>query len=515
MLPSLEVGHLPSSSSFYAAIVQPLGLRYLSTEDGPLPSINYGTSLREPPVFRIRQVAASSEQPLRLSRITLSAPSADSADDAFAFAARANPDTREPSLRHPFEARAGPSARRSIGPGGETRVKITDFDGNTMEIVYRPPVNYPSHYAGSTLRATNSTKEEASRILHWNYDVASSVGPDSALSDAPRSGSRRVRASYPEDEPYPALRRSFTADSPVYESSASPRENSHGLSAGAVVGTLLGAAAGAAFTYGMVRNARSRAPRQEFDVPSFSRHATFPDQYPERRGQFVEAERVANGTREYASRVEYRAPPEFITRYSQAGRPSKDGVADYMYDGTRSRHSSLRSRTYLRPRSEAATNRQPLILAETEHRSYLSPSRSSKHHPPIVQRSYTYDTPERESYVSARSHRSSSTIRAPPPAEPAPVTPSHTVTRSRSRTAGSRATTTTFLVGGDQPNTQAFGRAGSYLSPWHYPLPPSGVGSSNARYDDGEDGDDDTGSIGPDDSISCIGSSRRSGRSYY
>jgi hypothetical protein len=42
------------------------------------------------------------------------------------------------------------------------------------------------------------------------------------------------------------------------------------------------------------------------------------------------------------------------------------------------------------------------------------------------------------------------------------------------------------------------------------PLPPSGVGSSHARWED----DDDANSVTPSDSISCAGSRRR-GRSYY
>ncbi|KAK0610432.1 hypothetical protein B0T17DRAFT_511936 [Bombardia bombarda] len=538
MLPFLEVAHLPSSSSFYSAIVQPLSLQYLTTEDGAFPSITFGTygrsSSRATPVFQIRQVTASSERPLRISRIALAAPSADAANDAFAFAVRANPDIQEAYLRHPSEthtrsAASGASASRSVGGGGETRVDITDFDGNNMAIIYRPPAEYPSHYSGSTLRRTQSTDEEASRILHWNYDVMPSAASSasSAFGAFSRGASTRTATRRPyvephndDDQPYPSrLRRSVTTSSSVYEPTATPRQNSNGLSASAVVGTLLGVAAGAAMAYGATRYDRSRAPRQDYDdQPTFTRRSTFPDPYPDqRKGRFVEVERAVEKVRypeAYPPVSDHRPPPEYIARYIQVSVPRSREMDD-LYDDPRGRHPSPRSRTAsVRTRSENATNRQPL-LGDPGHRSYTN-ARSS-HHPPIVQRSYTYDTPERESYVSARSHRSSATARP----SPVPVS-SHTVSRSR---AGSWVTTTTIKVGGDVPSPRALSRSGTYMSARHVPLPPSeysarhitlppsGAGTSYAGWAE-EEADDDVDSIAPSDSISCVGS-RRSGRSHH
>jgi hypothetical protein len=525
MLPFLEVAHLPSSSSFYSAILQPLGIRYLSTEDEPWPSIVFGS--RSEPVFEIRQV--TSRRPLRPSRITLSAPSAQAVTDTYEFALRANPDIQDAYLRHPSEAQpalGGASASWTPGSGGEKRVKITDYDGNIMAVVYRPPPNYPSHYNGATVRHTQSTDKEASRIVDWNYDVTASTQSSvsgSASGVSSRSATRRPRA---DDGPYTTLRRSVTDSPSVYQPIASPRQNSSGLSAGAVVGTLLaGAALGGALTYTMVKD-RPRASRHDYDdAPSFTRRSTFPERYPEprdhreRKGHYVEVERYPE---EYAPVYDHRPPPEYITRYSQAGAPRSREVDD-IYDDARGRHSSGRSRASVRARSETASHRQPLLLSDEEHRSYVS-SRSSKH-PPIVQRSYTYDTPERESYVSTRSQRSSSTVRAPPPM---PAGSSHTVTRSK---GGSRVTTTTIKVSGDGASPHALSRAGTYLSAREIALPPSrvgssrlsardvalppsGVGSRRTRYED-EDDDGDADSIAPSDSISCVGGSRRSGRSYH
>ena len=604
MLPFLEVEHLPSSSSFYSAVIQPLGLRYLSTEDGHFPSITYGNSSRTAPAFQIRQVVSSRDRPLRTSRIALSAPSAAAADHAYEFALRANPDARDSHTprhfaEHQHAAEGGVSARRIGTDRGGTRVLITDFVGNMMEIIYQPPPEYPAHYSGSTVRYTRSTDSEASRILEWNYDIASSAAPSaaglsSASSASHRKAARRSHAPYPDDEDdddeerHPGIRRSVTAGSSVYEPATSARENSNGLSAGAVAATLLGVAAGAAFTYNMVTRDKSRPSRQGYDPPSLTRRSTVPDKYDgysDRKARYVDVERAVDKVRyptDYPPPSDRRrSPPEYIARYSQADPPRKEAIED-LHDDVRGRHPSSRSRaSSARPRSESATHRDPYSGAEAEHRSYTS-SRSSRH-PPIVQRGYTYDTPDRESHVSARSQRSNSTVRAPPP-DPYSAPP-HTSSRSRS---SSRVTTTTYKLSGGNPRT--YSRDGSYVSARHVPLPESRahtyisardvplpesrahtyisardvplpesrahtyisardvplpdsraptyisardvplpasrpgtyvsarhvpLPASRAGGKWEEEDDDDADSIAPSDSISCVGSSRKSGRSYY
>ncbi|KAK4664432.1 uncharacterized protein QC763_505470 [Podospora pseudopauciseta] len=589
-LPFLEVEDLSSSLSFYSAIVEPLGLRHISTERGHFPSVTFGNSERDP-VFQLRQVVASRDRPLRRSRIAVSAPSPGAADEAFEFAFRANPDLRDTSyLRHPAEAypaASGTSAHRATTHSGGTRVIISDLDYNIMEIVYQPPFDYPPHYSGSTVRRTRSTDEEAGRILTWNFDVAGSlrpapVGASSAYSGPPRADPRRSLSyhDYEEEEvevrdyddeddhhghdhdvrrpPPPAagLKRSVTTGTSNYEPAASARENSTGLSAGAVVGTLLGVAgvaAGAALTYNMVRGDRTRASaHDDYDAPPFSRRSTFPDKYDsylDRKGRYLDTERPADKGRysdEYGSGLDYwRQGPDYVARYTQVTSPRSRDV-DGAYDDARGRHSIPRSRASVRPRSEAANSREPYLLGEPEYRGYVS-SKSSKH-PPIVQRGYTYDGPERDSYVSSRSQRSSNTLRASP--ADAYLPSSHPVSHSRS---GSRVTTTTYKVS-DSPRgysrEEIYGsarhipfsesraspytsardpllasgrappylsareatypsdnRAGAYYSARHAPLPRSSGGSSRARYGEDDD-DDDADSIAPSDSISCVGSRR-------
>ncbi|KAL2114981.1 hypothetical protein VTJ04DRAFT_10644 [Mycothermus thermophilus] len=584
MPPFLEVDHLPSSTSFYSAILQPLGLRYFSKEgSGPFPSVTFA-DLTNTPFLQLRQVISSRERPLRRSHLALSAPSADAAEDAYQFAKQA-------VLRHPSDPYAYPSgvasARRIEASSGGTRVLITDFVGNMLEIVYQPPPEYPPHYTGSTVRYTRSTSEEATRILTWNYDVATSSlpSPSSASEASVRTPTRRSYAPAPaydddydeDDAPRPSFRRSVTTGTSSYAPAKSARENSNGLSAGAVVGTLLGvgaAAAMGAYAYNNMtkRDKGGRSYRgDDYDPPSFSRRSTYPekyvDGYSDRKGRYVEVERTIERPRYpdeddddyYPTSSDYRRPPpEYIARYSEAPPRNRDLEDVYEVDLRGRRHASTRSRPSSgRTRSESTPYRDPYPGAEVvEHRTSYS-SRSARH-PPIVQRAYTYDTPDRDSYVSARSHRSSSTLRGAPAPPPPPVldpydSPSHHHSRS-----GSRVITTTTYKLTPTGAREAYSREGSYVSARHVPLPesrsPSYISAGHERErhrerererelvyetvrapsygrsasystrhvplppsrveedeweeeeDDGLPGDDD--SIAPSDSISCVGAKR-------
>ncbi|KAL2151535.1 hypothetical protein VTH82DRAFT_6633 [Thermothelomyces myriococcoides] len=592
MLPFLEVDYLPSSSSFYSAVIHPLGLRYHSTDDGHFPSITFSDSSRTIPVFQIRQVVSSRDRPLRTSRIVLSAPSAAAADSCYEVALRANPDTQESHPRHPAEdyfAGSGVSAQRRHTNGGGIRVFITDFVGNLLEVVYPPPSEYSSHYPDSSSRYIKSASGETCRVLSWKYDIATSpllasvaaLRPASSASG--RAISRRSHVPHPEDgdgQPHPGIRRSVTAGSSAYEPATSARENSRGLSAGAIAGSLFGVAAGAApggaFAYNFAKDDRVHNSHQDDDMPPFSRRSTFPERYegyPERKSRYVEVERHADRVRyqgDYPTYPEYRRPPpEYAARYSQSDALRTTEVDDFYDEDSRGRHRLVRSRTTsARPRSESASYRDPYYTElETEHRSYTSP-RDSRH-PPIVQRSYTYEPPDRESYAPARSRRSSSTVRAPP-AElyDAPgYVGSHsrsgnrvtTVTYKVSTTPGSHSRESSYVSARHVPPPDSRGptyapardmpfpdsRAPAYVTGHHVPLPDSRVptyypardvpfpSSRHAAYasarhvslptrhvgkwapeDDDDDDDEDfedTDSIAPSDSISCVGN-RRNGR---
>lgn len=538
MLPFLEVSNLAASSSFYSTVTHPLGLRYISAASpspdlSGSPSIVYGIAASPSvPVFELRQVRPTADRPLKLSRVVFSAASPGAVRDFRALVQRIKAvDSGAIGFSdHPELEEQPPGAELvrqfSGGPGPAE----TDLDGNIikMEVVYVPPVqDYPEWYDGPTVRRTQSTQSEASRILHWNYDVAAdsaaSMSPFAPLAPAsPSLVSPRQPGRY--DERPSLLRRSVTTTTtllepadPAESSSQSPSQSSHGLSAvgAALMGVAAGAALGAGITY-------LRGSSQEFEPPMAQRRSTFPRQYSDSRSRRDDGASVADR----------RPPPTLLTRHSYSQAPSagnRDAGVDY--DDTRSRRSS-RSRPpgapSVRTRSELSTNRKPLLLTDVESRShatsrssartaemedilgsgnprptssrYSTASRSSKH-PPSVRRSSTYDGPVVDSYscVSGGSYRTQSTIR-PAPA-PQPQLAIRPASKAPSKAAGSASTRVSAVTA--WPRVPR--RAESYVSARHVPLPASGVGSSYV--------DDDLESLAPSDSISCVGS-RRSQRLY-
>lgn len=438
---------------------------------------------------------------------------------------------------------------------------LHDLDGNRMEAVYPDP--HPPggnvKYSGSSVRETQSTQSEVGRILHWNYDVASS---------SPRTtpGSRMSRR--PQDGPAP-LRRSLThgsqplsAEPSHGHTSASSRpnanENEGGLNATTMVGALLGAAAGAGLLYS-AWNSREKTRDPAHDpAPVLPRRSTLPDipmgvnsrvhQLDQKSGIEDLAHReyiYAGGSRKTSrdlpkdrdlytdpwakprSMVNPWTADAPLSRTSPARTPPVTRAIDDNSDG-RSRHSTRYNggrASEVRTRSAGPSARD--AVQESEER----PSRSGSRRGSVSgrSRSRTHDT-DRESYASARTHRTSSTSR-PPLSRPPPVE-YDTVIRSRatSRSSGMR----TPKASPPEASHGYFSRPTSYVSARniplpmsevsarrvplpmseasarHVPLPMSGVGSSHANWDD------DMGSVVPDDSISCVGSksSRRSRRRH-
>ncbi|CAJ2508774.1 Uu.00g138000.m01.CDS01 [Anthostomella pinea] len=549
ILPFVQVKDLPPSASFYSAVTQPLGLCYISADSS---SIVFGDTSASPPkpVFEVRSTGAEAGSDLRPARLVLSAASPSIVTAFQQAAVRANPDLLIGGQGDPGFLR--PHGDPSSHSSSESRGKITDLEGNIMEVAYVVPRNYPPNYGGSTVRKTQSTTKEVSHILDWNLDVATSVVSRSAAgSVAPsRAPPRAVATRRPDEEPPYVLRRSVTTS--TLETSPS-HTAANVFSTGAVIGSVLGAVAagaavGGAITYAIMRGDRERAPRQEYDVPpTFQRRSTFPDPYPDQRPRYVEVERTVEKIHypeKYPPSSRKYPPPTYVARYSQAGSQVGGARSRTMddYDNRASRHSSHHtSGTRTRRSSEAGSTRRPLMITEAEHRSSAGSSKhsasprllmdvehrsaaGSKHSAAASKTVYPVDDsrsrvtaryipaaavplnefrshagsrhvahrlPEVETYVSARSQRSASTVRPAPrlvAAESMPV-------RSK---AGTRYSSATVKPAGPS-------RAASYASARHVPLPPS-------KADWADDDDDDLVSLAPSDSISCVGSkhSRRS-----
>ncbi|KAK7428655.1 hypothetical protein QQZ08_004749 [Neonectria magnoliae] len=311
-LPYLEVSHLASSTSFYASILQPLGLRYLATDREQTSSVGTvtyglpGAALRRQgqsegdpvPILQIRE-ATHPFEPLKLSFIVLAAPSPAAVAEFHDCALTANPWLRMQAEGNSFPGHpSGPGPKHRLGiEGGVSpgRATVQDLDGNIIQVLCSPP----------------SRREDLGRVLDWQFDTAQSTHsrtrsqshplPSSTSSSAsshaqpqaafhtrlsPRSGhpgygslgpatmSQRASSHVPEDQ------------DPFAESSISPRQspNNIGLSTSSVVGALLGVAAvagaGAALTYSMVTRDKERKPRHDLEPPTLSRRSTCPEKAP-------------------------------------------------------------------------------------------------------------------------------------------------------------------------------------------------------------------------------------------
>ncbi|KAI0893208.1 hypothetical protein F4806DRAFT_213548 [Annulohypoxylon nitens] len=493
--PFVQVRDLAPSASFYAAIVQPLGLRYISASSS---SIVFGdvNSPTSEPVFEVKQSNDPSFKPVKRCRLVLSANSPSIISAFHTAALRANPDLEGAGANVNYLRLYSTSDSTS-----ESYARAADFDGNIMEVVHNP----------SAVRRTHSSSHEVSRVLDWNLDAGATSVPSRSVASSVAPSSTAVSRT-PDGEPYTFMRKSVTTSTVE----ASPREESKGFSASAVVGTILsvaaGAAVGGALTYSMMKGGeREREPMAyRGAAPPLSRRTTYPDNSSEHRPRYY--------------------PPSSYSG-SQAGRSR---VVEEL-DDRASRHSShYTTGSRSRGRSEAGSTRRPLmitdvehrsnagskhsdssprLLMDTEHRSHSSTKHNSdsrshagsrhsatspKHSPRYSPEADHYFSPKHrsprhresdaETYISARSERSAATVRqARPPASVETAPPS----RAQSQ-AGSRYSAATVRPSGP-------GRAHSYASARSIPIQESYVSSCRNGWDD------DLSSIAPSESISNIG----------
>jgi hypothetical protein len=309
MVPFVEVSHLASSTSFYSAVLQPLGLRYI-----PPPAEERGT------VAKLSSSSAAfgsgddislelyqSENPLKppkLSSLVISAPSASAVAGFHSAWRKADPplwstfrDKRglEKHFGDLDTARAGPW--QSSDPRSSalvTSAVVYDLDGNRCEVVHHQ--HQHQHHLRNPPTLSQRDPSPPS-VLEWTYDVQSTLARAPSrisLRKNSNSNSSRPSAMAPSqhDSPFSSVGgrsshgplaaagtdRSAPTEA-LAEESVSPRQSSRqgGLNTTTVVGALLGAAAGAALTYGIVSNVRGPAQDQPEQPRAPPRRATFPD----------------------------------------------------------------------------------------------------------------------------------------------------------------------------------------------------------------------------------------------
>lgn len=578
MIPYIEVSHLPSSSSFFSAVLQPLGLQCISPDPVHRDSSELQSWVAYGPdpdsiVLQVRQ----SEHPLkppRLSSVLLSAPSKSAVSHLHTCWLRADPpswslfrddrglelvyDDRRQALKGPF--------RSNRGGHSSTRVVVYDHDGNRLEVVCPDPP---------------PDRTDPARVLDWRhtfeppevgqspFDSCFRVAHKPTMAPSQYNGHSSHARSPPTATPRPQ-----DPNTPAPEQSTTPRQSSltGGLNTTTVVGALLGAAAGAALTYGWVSNSSESSPSREMPLrqeresqrrPTVPRRATFHEKPVTSHYNPPLYDDLKKSMHEHSIPRRF-ADPEFQSFGLRGGHTGGDGDDDVDYgvvpappppryliqepaaksvarsrassqsrrvddlDDSRSRHTARSSRRApsTRARSETPKERLPMEPSREGGRRSQVPSRRSVvpdsvvSRPPLSRTHMSTIEPDRTSYVSARSHRSRSTTR-PPGREPhaseyetaprgrrAPSQVSAATMRETPREMPIRASSHVSARRIPLPRS-AVGSSHAHWDPWEVPLPMSGVGSSHANWDD------DMVSLAPSDSISCAGSKRRSRKSRH
>ncbi|KAH8593801.1 hypothetical protein B0O99DRAFT_688239 [Bisporella sp. PMI_857] len=521
-LPIIEVSHLPSAFSFYATCTQSLGLFYLSNSPARL-HFGYISDLGPQIVFSLQQ---SPVVPCRPSHITLLAQSPASVKEFYRQSLLANARQRDPSIKE---------------DGEETKARARDLDGNMLEAIYTP--------RRPTI-STASTPKEARRVLEWQEDVARSVAevPDPVPSPAESGGAPfRQAESYTVSQPPLRLVRRDTVTTETYRRPGSSDERpGGGFSGMKLVGTLLGAAAGAAVAYAMVSSTDSSSRDSTFTAPvapvapvapaAPTRRASY-DMYEspvvERRPARSYLARAEEGAGYVAQYTIAAAPPPMariqevadvddpitMEERDRSRTPEREGDRDEVTVIEESPKSHVSHRSH-RSHKSHRSHRSHVSRRDGEERSHVS-RREGEERSHVSRRdagderedkkSY-HGSRKTESYVSARSHHTNRTSGSRYQQEPQKVRyvvaesprsrasssgSEHTVRRSKKSDRGSRVDRDYV----DEPERERR----SVISARNVPLPMSVVSARNVPLPQSEVGGY-AASVAPSDSVSSVGS---------
>jgi catechol 2,3-dioxygenase-like lactoylglutathione lyase family enzyme len=419
---TLTVSHLPTSTSFFLSCLQPLGYQFIGRHDD---YIGFGQKQGEPADFWMTEtkpgyVDSKRDFPIEHIKLTVvnrcppgavhvafPAPSKDAVGSFFISALKAGAKIHgEPKMRD--------------SQSGYFSAAVIDFDGNSIEAVYRPSV---SSAASAVSGPTMALLEDSSRsVVSKATSRASTV---KAESIAPRSEAGSVARSEAKSR---ALSKAPTAiersaptvvsrhtqgplPSHTMQASQASKTDDGSKAAKTIVGTLIGAAAGAAIAYAMVKG-----DSQSTSGETKSQSQQFPTDFPQIKAaaqSFFGGNNNEEPEPQQLRAIE--APPPPRTVYSSASNPrsaltrsvtSKNPRASTIYEGTEyhdenGRRASEGSIYSIPENTPLRAIEYPPASAASQHRYHCAPS--------TLISSYVEDKPRN---MSAGSIHSASTLKA-------------------------------------------------------------------------------------------------------
>ncbi|KAI9787669.1 MAG: hypothetical protein M1839_000200 [Geoglossum umbratile] len=215
----LTVSQLSRSCSFFLEALQPLGYKYLGQQGN---QIGFGS--RDPDFFICQE---SHGNKAGAAHIAFSAPSRDAVDDFYDRAISAGAKSH---------GRPGVVDRKS----GYYSAAVLDFDGNSIEVVYRPSSAQRAIENGNGMQYQ---QPRPSKVLTWQKDVATR----SVASDTGSVVSNNSFVSLAAANP-PAATTTTTTTTTTPASTGTSTT---------LIGTLIGVAAGAAAAAAYFENSKA------------------------------------------------------------------------------------------------------------------------------------------------------------------------------------------------------------------------------------------------------------------
>ncbi|KAJ6086984.1 hypothetical protein N7467_005898 [Penicillium canescens] len=409
---TLTVSHLPTSTSFFLSCLQPLGYQFIGRHDD---YIGFGQKQGEPADFWMTEQKPG--VPPGAVHVAFPAPSRDAVASFFISALKAG-----------GKIHGEPKERDS--QTGYFSAAVIDFDGNSIEAVYRPissGASVVSAASGPTMAllenkdsrsVVSKVSSKASTVKAESLRAESIAPPRSeahsrAVSKAPTVIERSAPTVVSRAQSQAPSQQQYGLQTPPQ---TPPKADDGSKAAKTIVGTLIGAAAGAAIAYAMVKGENQSTTEQS------------PMQYVTNFPQLKAAPSQASHEDEEPSPSQYRAleapPPrseyarsEYArSAYTAASAPrttltrsvtSKNPRASTIYEGTEFMHDD--------PGRRASEGSIYSIPEDLPFRAieYPPPSNASQQrypcNPSTFISSYANDKPRNN---SSGSIHSSSTIKA-------------------------------------------------------------------------------------------------------
>ena len=356
---TLTVSHLPTSTSFFLAALQPLGYAYRGRSGQ---TIGFGPENSKAPAdFWITQEVPGI--PAGAAHVAFPAVSHTAVQDFFAVSLGAGGKIYgEPATRDQY---------------GYYSAAVIDPDGNSIEAVYRPGFGEENkeNDARSVLSQRSASRvptvvSKAPAAISKSASVASSQAPTAASwkSRSPPKGDAFDRILNEARNTADVARNLVDQVRPNLHSShsspATPQQSNSG-SNDTIVGTLLGVAAGAALHFAFAsRNGSNSNPEDRDHRPSVNRSNTLPNSYDHRH------------VHPYA----IEAPHSTVSRSNASGRyiamEDNDYASTVRPSRIRSRRSSFDSGIGISPPSDVSksSRKSGMKMLEAPPTSYRAPT---------------------------------------------------------------------------------------------------------------------------------------------